>query len=143
MARGIFILINLRVFLVLALLFSATFGNEYIFWARMQTKDFALSSSEINLVPAMSYTKNPKIKRVCKLYFKHNVILPNSTQKLALLNSKKDELFDCFLQNGANISTWSESINLSLTEQSELTLPAVRFVAEFKADYVIIYLILR
>ncbi|BCX79048.1 hypothetical protein [Campylobacter sp. 19-13652] len=145
MARGIFILKRafiFRTFLSFLLLLSTLKSEEYIFWARLETHDFMLDFNELNILPAMSQTSHPTLKQICV------ISLPSATNfttdnnlRLDILNSKKDEIFNCFLSQQSRVSSWSELLNLNASNKTEIIIPPVRFVADFKAHYVIIYLI--
>ena len=79
-------------FLLTILLNFAFCLEEFIFWAKVDTKNQIVAFEEISFSMAMTLTPNPKPKFLCQI----DAFKDENTTTLGFLNLHKDEIFDCF-----------------------------------------------
>ena len=113
-------------FLLTILLNFAFCLEEFIFWAKVDTKNQIVAFEEISFSKAMTLSPNPKPKFLCQI----DAFKDENTTTLGFLNLHKDEIFDCFALKKVKNSQISNASNLKI-------LP-VRFMVEFKPKSAII-----
>lgn len=77
--------------------------------------------------------KNSKRKIFKRCKFKLKKVSKKSGLKL--LNLHKDELLECFLENGAKVHYKSDSAILHTTTQTSMTIPPTRFTVDFNDGF--------
>ena len=126
MARSLFLL---TIFLNFAFCLE-----EFIFWAKVDTKNQIVAFEEISFSKAMTLSTNPKPKFLCQI----DAFKDENTTTLGFLNLHKDEIFDCFALKKVMIKNELNVKNAQVTNASNLKILPVRFMVEFKPKSAII-----
>ena len=126
MARSLFLL---TIFLNFAFCLE-----EFIFWAKVDTKNQIVAFEEISFSKAMTLTSNPKPKFLCQI----DAFKDENITTLGFLNLHKDEIFDCFALKKVMIKNELNVKNAQVTNASNLKILPVRFMVEFKPKSAII-----
>lgn len=123
-----------RNFCLLILICKFVFGgDEFIFWAQINSQNNIIKSEIIAISKAMILS-DKKSNFVCKI----DDALKKNESSCEFLNRHKNELFECF--NATKISIKDHSIlkDRNFYSNSVLTLFPIRFEIEFKSDFAII-----
>ena len=116
-------------FLLTILLNFAFCLEEFIFWAKVDTKNQIVAFEEISFSKAMTLTPNPKPKFLCQI----DAFKDENTTTLGFLNLHKDEIFEkVMIKNELKVK------NTQISNASNLKILPVRFMVEFKPKSAII-----
>nr|WP_196779746.1 hypothetical protein [Campylobacter concisus] len=108
--------------------------EEFIFWAKVDTKNQIVAFEEISFSKAMTLTPSPQPKFLCQI----DAFKDENTTTLGFLNLHKDEIFDCFALKKVMIKNELNVKNSQVTNASNLKILPVRFMVEFKPKSAII-----
>lgn len=99
---------------------------DYIFWAKLNTKNLILNSSEFHLSRAMSINKNAKYEYICEIN-SNNI---KDTYKALKLN--KEQLLECI--NKAKIYDYTKSEKNIINTSTHLVVFPMYFKASVSID---------
>lgn len=123
-----------RSFFLLILLCKFVFGgDEFVFWAQVNSQNHIIKSEIIAISKAMILTKSSS-NFVCKIQDS----IKNGETSYQFLNRHKDELFTCFSASKIHIKDKSKLEDKNFYSNLILTVSPIRFEVEFKPDFAII-----
>lgn len=123
--------------------------DEFIFWAELSSKNLILFHQSQNLSPAMTKSENTQEEFVCEIeYNKEDEknftrtslnFIEDKNQKLAFLNTHKDELSECFIGAKIKVKDIVNTNFLKAQNETYVKILPLRFNADFGLKSVLIY----